>query len=182
MNNNLLQEFYVGQRMENMIGEGLPAYTVSNTGIMIVQPLSCPTEKEIQHIKENRKCFYLTHINGVVSLIIDFGGGLQFEYDINPYIMPEIEIPDFPEGMGLGVCFVLVNSMNGIVEAIQMMGLNKAFSTALLKALKEEQQTNRTTAEYAYRAYDLQRKYTLKQLIKMNKQRFTIEHNERKGA
>ena len=51
MNNNLLQEFYVGQRMENMIGEGLPAYTVSNTGIMIVQPLSCPTEKEIQHIR-----------------------------------------------------------------------------------------------------------------------------------
>lgn len=173
-----MTQFAVGQVVPQFIGvDDSNAITFKGGSPTLIQFMDAPSPAEIKAAQSCGKAEFRFNIFGkLLVLAFKLEGQPWQEAIYNPTLDGDIELPiiDAESGLGLALTLMQVNSANGKVTALRLIGLGERFSRELVGAVKLLMDSPISRADYNMMAVQLQMKYSTVELVDMCKNYFKL--------
>ena len=140
----------------------------SNVGVITVG-ISNITEEELEILRNGDLDIYLSFVDGIIFVTIDFGHRLIFDMPFNSALYPSFEIEHPLDGNYFAPVIIVENTTN-IISAIRAAGFDNNFSRRLYSFAKE--QWRNPIQNYDERIKDIYNKWSVEEIIS-----FAVEKN-----
>lgn len=129
------------------------------------------TKTEEEGFKTGKYKFALTVMSDILFLLSEFKPGLALSdtpFHFGLYQDNRIEyLPkDIPEGEGLALQIIAVDSATGIIKALRLIGLSTKFSRKLIEICVEQSKEKVDETMYGANLFRIQHSYQAKDLYK----------------
>lgn len=142
------QIFEVGRQIIPPGPEGT-LFEIDASGPMLVLKYNRPTASERRSIKSDVFRIRLAVVEGVIFLLFRFGTGQWMDAPYNARLS-QYTLTAPPEGMGLLLHIMLVDSSTGILQVNRAIGLSTEFSRLLLHAAAQQPELGPPEEYYAH--------------------------------
>lgn len=159
------------------IGKPFPAFVgvpestrvqIDDSGIAIFVFMRHPEPQEIADYEMRAEFqFGIYKSNGVLLFVFKPGSQAWCDAPYNPCIGPTPRIYNIPDGTGIMLSLVLVDTATGTPVVLRILGLPTRISRLIMQDLAEMLETNLPLDIYATRVFTIQRAYNSEQLAKL---------------
>lgn len=165
-----IQIFTVGEKNDVLALPQTGGYfELSDCGAFIKVTFDKPAQWEIDQF-EAGKPFEIRFIklNGIIFMLMKFGSLHWIEFPYSVHLSKSLtHIEDMPEGVGY-LTTILFSDCSGYLYHIRAVGLSSKFSNALNQAVLEQLQEPIDMETFLRKTFEVQSKYSTKQLVKMS--------------
>ena len=132
----------VGKKSPVTMTEGV-RFDLSSAGATLIYAFDAPTTDEVAQVRSgNGFEIRFAEINDILWVTTKCGNLEWTDAPYNPRLSSGLPDPDFADGEGIALTFVLIDSATGIVKAVRLIGLGNRFSHYLTeKALELREKT-----------------------------------------
>ena len=173
-----MTQFAVGQVVPQFIGmNDSNAITFKGGSPTLIQFMDKPSPAEIKAAQSCGTAEFRFNIFGkLLVLTFKLEGQPWQEAIYNPTLDEDVELPVIDAGSGLGLALMLmqVNSANGKITALRLIGLGERFSRELIGATKLLMDSPISQMDYGMMTAQLQMKYSTTELVDMCKNYFKL--------
>lgn len=164
----------VGEKIQKYaIGEDGVRINVNGTGIQLKVFFSNPDSNEIEQFKSEQNfeirsvilenvLFFTFKIGNLEIMDAPYSPHLEQKFNINT---EELETGD----KGFSLNLVLINSLNGEIKNLRLIGLSKNFSKELVDQIEELKKKEFDKYDYDNNLFKLFSKYTTKEIYQMSR-------------
>ena len=164
----------VGEKIQRYaIGEDSVRINVNGAGIQLKVFLNNPDLDEIEQFKA-AESFEIrsTILENVLFFTFKIGNLEIMDAPYSPHLEQEFNINT--EGIeagdkGFSLNLILINSLNGEIKTLRLIGLSNKFSKELAKQIEELKRKDFNTYEYDKNLNKLFSKYSTKEIYRMSK-------------
>lgn len=129
--------YSVGEKYDKVMERDGAVFEMnSNVGIITVG-ISNITSDEYKIMREGKLDLYLSVVDGIIFVTIDFEHKLVFDMPFNSALYDSFEM-EHPLDKGYFVPVIIVENTTNMITAIRAVGLDNNFSTKLYRFAKEQ--------------------------------------------
>lgn len=166
-----MNEYHVGQAIENFIGhqEGA-SFDLSDGGATLIVFFSSPIADEIVQFKSGANFeIRFTCMENTIFFTFKIGSLAWMDAPYTPHLSKNLtQLDSMAPGQGLGLTLILVDTDNGEIKSIHLMGLSTRFTTELFKKVEDLRNKEFYKVLYDREITDIMQKYTTKQIANMS--------------
>lgn len=148
-------------------------------GMMIMQFLNMPTEKEISSFKSGQALQLSYYFKEGMFFLLMKAGELNWaDAPYNPYLPGEMpDIPEITQGSGIALTLMLIDSATGAPVSMRLIGLPHDFSKDLKRVFEKMKDNQMDPQMYDAKIQLLMRLYSTKQLLGLGNKPIRIREN-----
>lgn len=131
--------YQVGQKYKEFVGqEDNIKFDINDSGSILRIIYNKPLDKEIQQVKQGKFELRKTVMRDIIFLTIKFEELPWMDTPYTPHLSPNLSaIPDISDNnLGLNLIIYLIDSSDGEIKAMWLIGMTHKFSKALFKNVK----------------------------------------------
>lgn len=165
-------KYVVGDKIEKYVGmNDSQFFDIDDESATLLVCFNHPDKEEVEQFK-SEKSFEIRFIQlkNVIMITTKIGNLNWMDAPYTPHLSKNLsKIPIVNNGQGLALTLVLVDSSNGEVKAIRLIGLSTKFSQKLLGRIMEEKVKSFDLPEYDLSLNNIFMSYSTKEIVKMSK-------------
>ena len=145
-------------------------FDLSDDGATMIVFFQNPTHEEIEQFKHgNNFEIRFIELYKVIMLTVKIGNLNWMDMPYSPHLsknLTKFQIPD--KGEGLKLTLILVNTDNGNLEHIRLLGLSEQFTKKLFEIIMQQKIANFDVVEYSKSLDKIYSKYSTSQIVKLS--------------
>lgn len=148
------------------------AVAFDQNGLMITQIMSDPSAREIAAAQASARAeFRFGVFDGLLVMTFKLDDQPWQEAIYSPCVGEKPDLPTIEpdSGLGLALTFVQVNSRDGCITALRLIGLGEKFSRSLIAATSLLLDSPLSLPEYDVRITKLQERYTTQDFVSLSR-------------
>lgn len=165
-------KYAVGDKIEKYIGrdEGT-LFDVDDGGATLLVFFDRPTKDEIEQFRTGRNFeVRFCQLRNIIMITSKIGNLNWMDAPYTPHLSKNLsKFPIVSEGQGLSLTLILIDSSNGEIKSMKLIGLSTKFSQELIAAIMEEKVKSFDLSEYNSSLNRVFTTYTTKEIVKMSK-------------
>ena len=172
-----MELYEVGQVIPNFIGhdEGI-IFDMADDGARVMVFFNKPTIDEVEQFKSSHNFeIRFVQLYNVIMITTKIGSLNWMDAPYTPHLSKSLTKYQLPqEGQGLGLQLYLIDSSNGQIKTIRLLGLSEKFTKSLFGTLMEEKVKEFDKMEYQNNMNRIFSTYPTKKLVVMSKDYFKM--------
>lgn len=166
-----MQYYSVGQAIPKFVNheEGV-LFDISEDGSSMIVFFDNPTEHESAQFSDGNP-FEMRFISiyNIIMITSKIGSLNWMDAPYSPHLSQNLAALTLPkDNHGLSLVLYLVNSRNGKIISMRLLGLSTRFTKEFFNCVSEEKKKEFDLAEYKTNLYKIYRSYSTKELVKMS--------------
>lgn len=164
-------EYYKGQKISEFIGRGDNVqFDMADDGAVLLVTFNGINQNEVEQFTSGKRFeIRFTEIYGVIMVTVKIGSLNWMDAPYTPHLSKDLTkftIPQTNEGLALKI--ILIDSSNGEIKNIRMVGLSEKFTRNLFGAVMDQKLEPFDNHDYNQRIDRIYATYPTKKIVEMS--------------
>ena len=174
---SIMFKYAVGDKIEKYVGiNDSQFFDLDDEGATLLVLFNRPDKDEIAQFKSEKNFeIRFCQLKNVIMITTKIGNLNWMDAPYTPHLSKNLsKFPIVNDGNGLAITLILVDSSNGEVISIRLIGLSTKFSQKLLGTIMEEKTKSFNPTEYNSNLNNIFATYQTKEIVKMSRDYYRI--------
>lgn len=170
-------KYYKGQQIPEFIGRSDSVqFDISDSGAVLLVTFNGINQDEVEQFASSKRFeIRFTKIYGVIMVTVKIGSLNWMDAPYTPHLSKDLTkftIPQTDEGLALQI--ILIDSSNGEIKSIRVVGLSEKFTRSLFGTVMEQKLEPFDHNDYNQRINRIYATYPTKKIVEMSTDYYKI--------